>query len=256
MNPNLRLRFVSILMTMAFLMSCKKDNLLVGQWRSAGDVDRSSVSEFFQDGTCSIQDRTLRFGGHWTRLPDGRFKIDYTALGTNVVLMGTLKDDELYLDEGNGSATWIRVGSEREKNEETFQEGQKYLRSGDFKSAIDRFKVAADRGYPLAQNALAWVYATANSVEARDGKKAVEYAEKAAAAVRNHIFLDTLAAARARNGEFSKACEVQREALALLEKDNTITQDAKQAAMQRYQARLELYAQGKAYVEAETPPRG
>lgn len=254
MTPTLRLRLVFMLVAVAFLLNCQKDNLLVGQWRRAGEADRSIVSEFFQDGTCSIQARAEGFSGHWTRLPDGRFKIDYTARGTSFALMGTLKDDELYLDQGSGITIWVRIGSEREKDEEALQEGQKYLRSGDFKSAEDRFKTAADRGYPLAQNSLAWVYATANSVEVRDGRKAIEYAERATAAVRRHDFLDTLAAARARNGEFSKACETQREALALLEKSN-INENAKWAAVQRYQARLQLYTQGKAYVEAEAPSR-
>jgi tetratricopeptide (TPR) repeat protein len=232
------------------LFGCQRKVPLVGQWRDISDTPSSGVSEFFQDGTCSIQRDIDRFGGHWTQLADGRFKIDYTAIGTTLVSFGNLKGDELSLDEGNRRSTWVRIGSERDKSEETFQKGQKLFSSGDFKGAIPLLKEGADHGYPGPQNSLAWLYATAKLPEARDGEKAVEYAEKAVSTAKTyHPYLDTLAAALARNGSFSKAKQIEGHALSALENDKNLPDNVKSEKRKRYQARLILYSQGQAYTE-------
>lgn len=66
-------------------------------------------------------------------------------------------------------------------------------------------------------NRLAWIQATCPDPTVRDGKAAVENAQKACARTssRNPEYLATLAAAHAESGQFSEAVDVQRQALRL-----------------------------------------
>jgi tetratricopeptide (TPR) repeat protein len=93
-----------------------------------------------------------------------------------------------------------------------------------------------------AYNALAWLRATCPDAKHRDGAKAVELATKlvdlSAGKVADHF--DTLAAAHAEAGDFDKAVETQKRALALPGTADAVTRD--------YRERLKLY-------EAERPFR-
>jgi len=74
---------------------------------------------------------------------------------------------------------------------------------------------------PDSLNNLAWLYATAKDPRVRNPSRAQEYAEKAVAAAtlqksqRLFSYLDTLAEALYANGEFDKAIETEKKALAL-----------------------------------------
>jgi protein O-mannosyl-transferase len=94
---------------------------------------------------------------------------------------------------------------------------------------------------PEALNNLAWMLATHPQAEFRDGKEAVQSAERACelTARRQPVFLGTLAAAYAEAGLFDKATAAAREARDLAEK---LGQAPVAAANQRL---LELYQQGK-----------
>lgn len=94
---------------------------------------------------------------------------------------------------------------------------------------------------PVPYNALAWLRATASDAKQRDGKQAVELAttlcDLSMGKVADH--LDTLAAAQAEAGDFDKAVEMQKRALAL-----PGTPDVTQ---QEYRTRLKLYEAGQPF---------
>jgi tetratricopeptide (TPR) repeat protein len=105
---------------------------------------------------------------------------------------------------------------------------------------VEHAHSAADGGEAYALNDIAWRLATSEEAEIRDGPRAVQLAEKAAAATSraNAMILDTLAAAYAESGQYEKAVSVQKEAMALLQ-DGTERVD--------YESRLQLYAANKPY---------
>jgi TPR repeat protein len=113
----------------------------------------------------------------------------------------------------------------------------------DLAEALKWYRKAADSGEIVALNAAAWIMATSEHSEIRNGAVAVDYAEKAAAATgrKEAGILETLAAALAEAGEFEKAVKVQKEAIALARHI-----DARKQA----ESRLKLY-QGKAPYRAQ-----
>jgi tetratricopeptide (TPR) repeat protein len=90
-------------------------------------------------------------------------------------------------------------------------------------------------------NGLAWLLCTAPDEKVRDGKRALELAQKACELTdhKNGGYLDTLAAAYAERGQFDKAVEWQEKALAA---GDMPVRDADAA-----RKRLELYKQKKPY---------
>jgi len=72
-----------------------------------------------------------------------------------------------------------------------------------------------------AMNDLAWIQATSEAAESRNGTNAVLLAEEAVAAThrKNPGFLDTLAAAYAESQQFDKAAAVEQEAIGLLKSE-------------------------------------
>ncbi len=89
---------------------------------------------------------------------------------------------------------------------------------------------------------LAWIWSTCPKAELRDGKKAVEYAEKACQLTeyKEATFLDTLAAAYAENGQFDDAVKTQKTAL-------KSPDDFPKKELEKAKLRLKLYMQGKPY---------
>jgi hypothetical protein len=94
-----------------------------------------------------------------------------------------------------------------------------------YRKEASRLRAAAlaDAGDTQALNDAAWFLATCTEPTVRDGRAAVEYAEKAAAATnRKDIgILDTLAAAYAEAGEFTKAINTQRETMELVHDESS-----------------------------------
>jgi serine/threonine protein kinase/tetratricopeptide (TPR) repeat protein len=95
-------------------------------------------------------------------------------------------------------------------------------------------------------NDIAWLLATSETAEVRNGTNAVQFAEEAVAATHrsNAGFLDTLAAAYAETQQFEKAVAVQREAMSLAKSEEE-TKDLG--------SRLILYQANKPYRDKQKP---
>ncbi|HTP47157.1 MAG TPA: aspartyl protease family protein [Casimicrobiaceae bacterium] len=111
----------------------------------------------------------------------------------------------------------------------------------DFEQAIADANraIEIDPKLPLAYNQLAWTLATAEQPAVRDGRRAVESALKACELSEWKIsaFIDTLAAANARAGDFANAVKWQKKAM----------EDPKRASDDKASQRLHLYEEGKAW---------
>ena len=92
------------------------------------------------------------------------------------------------------------------------QQASQLKGEGKIAEAIQHYRqaLAVDSNNPVVLNNLAWILATANKPELRDGEEAVRLATKAVKLTdfSRPIFIGTLAAAYAEAGQFSQACEM------------------------------------------------
>jgi len=129
--------------------------------------------------------------------------------------------------------------------------GSLLSRSGEYKEAIRHLRIVLN-GKPddlVTANNLAWILATCPEAAYRDGRQAVELAERTCKASEYGVpvMLDTLAAAYAEVGRFQSAVETAKRALAILRRDpKTPTQEL--------EFRLKIYEEGKAYRQGTTAP--
>jgi Tfp pilus assembly protein PilF len=116
-----------------------------------------------------------------------------------------------------------------------------YRLKGQYDRAISDFNKAIEMNSldPEAYNNLAWLFATAKAPAFRDGRRAVELALRACELSDWKIgeYLDTLAAAYARRGDFDYAVKWQEKAL----------EHSKSARPPEFQERLNLYRERKAW---------
>jgi len=144
-------------------------------------------------------------------------------------LEGAITDSSriLDLDAKSWSAYDLRAGAKSKRQ--------------DFEGAIADFlrgiEIKPDE--PRIHNNLAWLLATAEQPAFRNGRRALEAALRACELTqwKNAPYLDTLAAAYARTGDFARAVEWQQKA----------TADAKLKESSGARERLELYKSGKAW---------
>ena len=118
--------------------------------------------------------------------------------------------------------------------------GITYSDKGQFEQAIADYERALQLrpGLTVALNSLAWDLATMPVVDRRDGRRAVEFAERALATSPDEPgFLDTAAAAYADAGRFADAVAAQERAIALLRQ----TGSSPDAALDDFNNRLRLY---------------
>ena len=137
--------------------------------------------------------------------------------------------------ESNSGAVWVR-----------FDRGQLFAEMGLYQPSVEDLHMVATSSPKIAvyANALAWLLATCPDAKIHDGKEAVSFALKAVSIDRNAQYLDTLAAAQARKGDFKQAIETQQAALDLLRKDK-----AAQETIKEFTTRLSLYTAGKPYTQ-------
>jgi tetratricopeptide (TPR) repeat protein len=126
-----------------------------------------------------------------------------------------------------------------------FDRGLARWQKGESREALVDFKQAIQLNSKndSAHNGMAWALSTAPQPEIRDGKKAVEHATKACELTdwKNPFHLSTLAAAYAEAGDFQRAIEWHKKAIA--------SPDFPPDKMERARERLRLYEQGKPYRE-------
>ena len=110
-----------------------------------------------------------------------------------------------------------------------------------FHECLERVRQSAVRaGMATALNELAWLLATGPDSTLRDATNAISFALETVAATgsTNPMYLDTLAAAYAGAGEFTKAVAIQKEAMALLHDEQS---------KQDYAVRLRLFESHRPY---------
>jgi tetratricopeptide (TPR) repeat protein len=117
--------------------------------------------------------------------------------------------------------------------------------TGDHQGALADYSAALknDSDCAEAYNGLAWIQATSNDAQFRDGRKAVDNATKAArlTGYGDLAILDTLAAAHAEAGEWEEAIKQQKRAIELAGGNAEYVREAEQ--------RLKLYQEKKPYRE-------
>ena len=118
------------------------------------------------------------------------------------------------------------------------------LNDGKVEEAIEHYRETV-RLYPdnaVALSLLAWVLATNDRPELRDGQEAVRLAERAVKLTdhRQPIFIGTLAVAYAETGQFSRAVELAQNA------DDLVFLTGQKELVMSYKKLLELCAAGKA----------
>lgn len=122
-----------------------------------------------------------------------------------------------------------------------------YIKLKNYKLAFKDLDAAIkyDKRNSHLYNALAWLYATLDDKNYQDGKKAIEHAKRACELTKwkKWKFLDTLAAAYARTGDFKQAIYWQGKVIG----NENISAKIKK----ELQERMELYQTGKPYTAEE-----
>jgi tetratricopeptide (TPR) repeat protein len=104
--------------------------------------------------------------------------------------------------------------------------------------------IASDPTYWSAYNDYAWLLATCPDEQIRNGKRAVELLQRVLrAAHESPAYLDTLAAAYAEFGDFSKAIEIQGNVISIVREKDSM-ENVREA-----EQRLENYKQSKPWRE-------
>ncbi len=100
--------------------------------------------------------------------------------------------------------------------------------------ALRWLRAVAARDHPQGRNGLAWVLATSQFANLRDGAAALIEARLATQRLRTANTLDTLAAALAETGDFEQAVATQHQAIALLDANEQTNRDAFDARLRAY----------------------
>lgn len=141
------------------------------------------------------------------------------------------------------AAAYYREAAQRGHGEAQNALGYLYRRgvgvSKDFGEAVKWYQLAADQGVLEAMNRLAWIFATCPDERFCNGEKSLEMAKAATANNTSASFMDTLAAAYARTGDYENARATME---ALLSKVNVGSSRYK-----RYSGHLKKYQENQPY---------
>jgi TPR repeat protein len=120
---------------------------------------------------------------------------------------------------------------------------------------------AGEEGDPWAKNDLAWFLATCPDEKFLNGQEAVAVAKQAIMGLQNlegdqrHEMVDTMAAALARNGQYSEAIIWQKRCLSLLAQDKEEDAEKRAKLEKEFNERLALYKQQQPYADAAPKPQ-
>jgi hypothetical protein len=78
---------------------------VVGKWAN----DRGDWIEFFEDQTYAAKSRDMNVNGKWTRLKDGRVKMELLLFEVIEIIMGDVKDDVMTTNFNGKITTWRMV---------------------------------------------------------------------------------------------------------------------------------------------------
>lgn len=164
--------------------------------------------------------------------------LTHEALGNDVKALADF-DEAIARNEGSAFVRYDR--------------GRLHARLGHYAQAREdlRRAVAIAPETALYANDLAWLLATCPDVKIQDGAQAVTLARQAVKLERNAGYLDTLAAALARAGNFKEAVAVQQEAVDMLKQSK-----ASAEAVSEFTQRLERYSSGQPHTEPAKPSGG
>jgi protein O-mannosyl-transferase len=116
--------------------------------------------------------------------------------------------------------------------------GVAFASKGEIQKAIDAWRqtLSFDPDNPDAANNIAWMRATAAEADLRDGKEALELAQRAIrSGGENAVVLRTLAAAQAENGRFAEAIATCERGLELAKKiGDRAMEESLQSCIERY----------------------
>jgi tetratricopeptide (TPR) repeat protein len=133
---------------------------------------------------------------------------------------------------------------------EYHRRGSLFLAFNDYVSALRDYRAALERdpASPFFLNSVAWLLATAPDPAARDGEEAITLARRAneLSGWRDPSLIDTLAAAYAENGDYTRAVEYQTQACRMKSAGSGKVRES-------YQAHMELYRQKKPVRSQRTP---
>ena len=129
--------------------------------------------------------------------------------------------------------------------------GAVLMRLGRAKEAVSHYRQALDlRGdWPEMMNNLAWILATHEDAQVRDGAEAIRLAERACqlTGFKVAVLQDTLAAAYAEAGQFEKAVETAESAIRLAHAASG------EKLSKKVRKRLQLYKADRPYREPSSP---
>ncbi|MDB6075539.1 MAG: Sel1 domain protein repeat-containing protein [Verrucomicrobiaceae bacterium] len=115
---------------------------------------------------------------------------------------------------------------------------------------------------PWASNDLAWFLSTCPDKAFQNGKEAVSIAKRAIRVLQDekgeqrHEMVDTMAAALARNGQFTEAVLWQKKCITLLGEDKELGKEDRAKLAKEFDGRLKLYSSQKAYTDEPAKPEG
>lgn len=161
-----------------------------------------------------------------------------------------LYEQSVKLNPSTDDGVWASLASAKQAaGDESLQETlSTYLSSCESEDFDEKHELLdqvrnGDPIFPWGTNNLAWMLATHPDPEKRDGEQAVALATELCERDGGHYhsFLDTLAAALAENGEFSKAASVTQRAI----------KAAPPSEVEGYSQNLSRYEQGQAWPTAD-----